>query len=357
MIATIDIECRLFHVKCPLLLIAMKPNDVKRAFRANRHDRAVGDAPSLGRVTRMGQKKRSKDLDLQQTERGSRRRRRGSRKAQGQNRVTMVWTAVMVGLGLLFLGGAIWLWFSPKRDGGGSTFGTEYMKIEPVITSNKDFASPSKEQALEIVRKAMASRTLQAVDSLFRKGASTDQEILRFLEKLETNSGHAERYDWLSNMDRDGLSVEGVLVGFEGKDKSSERMAFLTPNRDGKWQVDFDAFARTATPSWDAFLAQGADRAMVRVFVTQDSYFNGPFSEESQWICYGITSPDVEEMLHGYCRVGSKEAEDMELVFSNDRRASRATLALVRVKDAGPRQFEIAEVYAGDWILTHGSKQ
>lgn len=334
----------------------MKPNDVKRAVRANRHDRTVGDAPSLGRVTRMSQKKPSQAVDPQQRGRGGR-SRRGSRQARGHNRVTMVWTVVMVGLGLLFLGGVSWLWFSPKKDGGGSTFGAKSLTIEPVITSNQDFPSPSKEQALEIVRKAMASRTLQAVDSLFRKGISTDEEILRFLEKLETNSGRAERFDWLSNMDRDGLPVEGVLVGFEGKDKPFERMAFLTPNRDGKWQVDFDAFARTVKPSWDALLTQSADRAMVRVFVTQDVYFNGPFSDESKWLCYGITSPDVEEMLHGYCRVGSKEAEGMDLMFSKDQRASRATLALLRVKDASPRQFEIAEVYAGDWILTSASQR
>jgi hypothetical protein len=284
------------------------------------------------------------------------RSRKGSRQTRGQNRLTMIWTALVAGLGLSLLGGATWLWFSPKVDKDGPKVGAKSLTVEPEIVSNADFPTPSKEQTLEIVRQAMASRTLKSVDSFFRKGISTDEEILSFLEKLEANSGIVERTNWLSNMDRAGLSVEGVLVGFTGLDKSVERMAFLTPNAKGKWQVDFDAFARTVRPSWNEFLKEGATRAMVRVFLTRDFYFNGPFADESEWICFAVTSPDVNEMLHGYCRIGSKEAEKLALMFSSGRKAGRATLALQRVNDAGPRQFEIAEIYADDWILSDGLK-
>jgi hypothetical protein len=330
----------------------MKPNDVKRSVQLNRHDRSLGDAPSLGRVSRTfgqsvgGESKRGQ----------SGRSRRGSRQTRGQNRLTVTWTVLLVGCGLLFFGGVIWLWFSSKVQSDGPAIGTRSLTIEPEIVSNADFTAPSKEQALEIVRQALASRTLKSVDSFFRKGTSTDEEILSFLEKLEVNSGRVARTDWLSNMDRDGLAVEGVLVGFTGLDQAVERMAFLTPDAEGKWQVDFDAFARTVRPSWDEFLKQGVDRAVVRVFVAQDVYFNGPFADESQWICYAITSPDVEETLHGYCRIGSKVAEKMATIFSDGSRAGRATLALQRVNDAGPRQFEIAEVYANDWLLPAASK-
>ena len=333
----------------------MKPNDIRRSVRLNRHDRAVGDAPSLGRVARMTRKKVSGDKDGQRRGRKSR-GGRGSRQTRSQNRVTTMWTVLLVVCGVLFFCGVTWLWFSSKFQRNSPTIGARSLTIEPEIVSKKGFTAPSKEQALEIVRQAMASRTLKSVASFFRKGISTDEEILSFLEKLEVNSGRVDRTDWLSNMDQDGLSVEGVLVGFTGLDKAVERMAFLTPDAKGNWQVDFDAFARTVRPSWDEFLKQGAARAMVRVFVTPDVYFNGPFADESQWICYAITSPDVEEMLHGYCRVGSKEAEKMAIMFSLERKAGRATLALQRVSDAGPRQFEIVEVYADDWILSDDLK-
>ena len=50
-------------------------------------------------------------------------------------------------------------------------------------------------------------------------------------------------------MDVGGLLMEGVLVVYPGKERTMERLAFSTPDAAGIWKLDFDAFARSVTPS------------------------------------------------------------------------------------------------------------
>ena len=90
---------------------------------------------------------------------------------------------------------------------------------------------------------------------------------------------------------------------------------------------------------------------MVRVFVAQDVYYNGPFSDETQWVSYGLGSPDRTELLRGYCKVGSEEAAVMERLFTEGQKLSRATLEIRRVRDGGALQFEIVRLVAEDWVV------
>jgi hypothetical protein len=152
-------------------------------------------------------------------------------------------------------------------------------------------------------------------------------------------------------MDVNGLLVEGVAVVSKGTERPVERIAFLTPNSTGVWQVDFDAFARTVEPTWQMLLEQGVKQARVRIVAAKDVYFNGPFHDESRWSCYRLESPDIGESLHGYCRVGTPEEAEMKKLFAEGEAMSRATLDLRRVAGAGARQFEISRVVARDWIL------
>jgi hypothetical protein len=265
----------------------------------------------------------------------------------------LIWSAAIGVVAIAAIGLTISLWILPRMNhSSGDEAGKQAESVVHDRVVSK-FPSPSREQAMEMVRLAISNRDPQKVGSLFRKGAATETDILGFLKDLEAKHGPVERYDWLSSMDVDGMLIEGVLVVFKSAEKPVERIAFLTPDLNGTWKMDFDAFARTVTPSWDELIEKGAGHAMVRVFVGKDVYFNGPFSDESQWACYGIASPDTDVLLQGYCRVGSKQAEEMERMFLEGEKTSRATLELKRVKDADPRQFEITQVHSRDWILTN----
>lgn len=249
---------------------------------------------------------------------------------------------------LAVIGGCVALWVIPRLKQRSVDHSAQ---LESNVRVASRFPSPGKDEALDLVRRAVTTRDPLAVGNLYRNGAARSAEILDFLAALEAKDGRVERYEWLSSMDINGMLVEGVAVVFKGQEKPAERIAFLTPDPAGVWQMDFDAFARTVTPSWTELLENGAEQARVRVIAGRDVYYNGPFRDESQWTCYAIVSPDTDELLHGYCRVGTPEAEAMERLFTDGETTSRATVELRRAQGAGPRQFEISRVVAKDWIL------
>lgn len=246
---------------------------------------------------------------------------------------------------------AIFLWLRPYvfPDEEGTPLVAPVAPVKVRIDSK--FPSPQKDAAIEIVKQATVHPDLAKVKALIRPCGTTPEAIVEYFKTAEARDGAVEHYEWLSSMDVNGLLIEGVLVSCKGKEKPAERLAFLTPDEAGKWKLDFDSYARTVTPPWPELLEKGAEQAQVRVFTGRDMYYNGVFSDESQWICYAMASPDMEELLRGYCKVGSPQAEAMERLFNDGRRLSRATMELRRVKDGEPKQFEITKLVAEDWIV------
>ncbi len=254
------------------------------------------------------------------------------------------------------IAGAISLWLLPQLERR-----TDLSKIsmeleEARVRVASRFASPSEADALRCVKRAMANRDPSAVQGLFHPGVADPAEVVEFCRATELRDGPIERYQWLSSMDAHDVLLEGVLVVFKGGEQPIERLALLTPDAEGNWKVDYDAFARSVKPSWDVLLGRRDDvpspkRALVRVFVAKDYYFNGPFRDEAEWVCYGIASPDIDELLRGYCRVGSPEQLELENLLADGERMRRATLELTRVEDAEARQFEITRILAKDWVM------
>ena len=115
-------------------------------------------------------------------------------------------------------------------------------------------------------------------------------------------------------------------------------------------------------PSWSELLEKNAPEGLVRAMVVADSYYNGPFSDDSQWVCYSMASPDSETVLMGYCRKDSPQARALARIVSNDdataevssipRALKRATLKIRRVEGGESRQFEITRVMAQDWVVS-----
>jgi hypothetical protein len=255
---------------------------------------------------------------------------------------------------LVVLGLTVWLWLVPQMDSRRDIAGPLPGDAEDFARVASKFPSPSEPEALAIVKHGLAIRDPRMIAGYFRPGTASAQEIVDFLQGMDATDGAIDRYEWLSSMDANGLSIDGVLVGFKGKekDKPRNRLALLTPNDAGKWQIDFDAFARTVKPSWDELLAQQAAVAQVRVYAVKDNYYNGVFSDDKQWICYGLASPDTEQTLLAYCKTGSPQAAAMDWIFSAENKMTRMTLEIRRVAGGQPRQFEMAKVIAVDWVAS-----
>jgi hypothetical protein len=327
----------------------MKSDGIKRSVRNNRHDRATGDAPNMGRVARMP------GTGMPKGERRTRQRSEGGRSnkiREGRRQIIVIWSVLLCIALVGTLGSVFFLWLRPKI--GAASANKSVQKVVDLPATSRvasKFPSPSEGNALAIVRHALAIRNPVEIGNYFRPAGTSPVEIVELLKALQARDGAVGRMEWLSSLDANGLSLDGVLVGFKGGDKPKNRLALLTPDEEGKWKIDFDAFARTVTPPWNEFLQSRVEFALVRVYVAKDSYYNGPFADDKEWICYGIASPDMDDVLMAYCKIGTPQAAAMEWMLSKDSRMVRATLEIRRVAGAEPRQFEVSQVLAQDWVM------
>lgn len=318
----------------------MKPRDIQRGI-VSRHTRKEGDAPDIGRVSKL----RSNDLD-----RGRRSRRRGSIQDPSRIRALKIWS-IWLGVGaVLVICAAFFLWIKPLLSRAAAKDLNNALDDAAVRIVSK-FPSPSSEEAISIVKKALLNRDPAFVSDYFRMGSASPQEIVDYCAKADERDGVLGELLWLSSVDTDGLLLEGVLVAYEGNEKSVQRLALLSPDAKGHWKLDFDAFARTVKPSWDKVLEKQALRGLVRVLIAPDVYYNGPFSDESKWVCYALNSPDLKGLLRAYCRAGTPLADSVAKIFEDGRQLSRVTLEINRIPDSEKSQFEITRLLATDWVL------
>jgi len=327
----------------------IKPDRIKRSVTASQNDRVAGDAPNIGRVARMpgtGMPKGQK--------RKRRRSERSARKSKRKGgRVILNWMILIGIVGGIMGGMALYTLnaFGKRKPGVASEQRLEIDKVELEVSKNPQFVSPSESEALALVKAALAAREPSQLVSHFDLGNQTAETAVTFLTDLEKNDGRFVRMDWLSNMNANGLNLEGVLVRFLDDEKERSRIAFLKPGEEGGWKVDFESLARIVTPGWEELMAGKGDHAMVRVFLAEDSYYNGPFSDEKQWKCYGIGSPDTPEVFQGYCKLGTPQATAVEALLAKGQKINRAILEIRRVKDGLASQFEIIRVLAEDWVM------
>lgn len=329
----------------------MKARDILRSVRVQRIDRSVGDAPNLGHLARTPGTGLPKGV-LRRKKRGE--GRRGNRDRNRRRKVLMTWSVVfaVAVLGVLVL--ALWLWLRSDIKGTREHAAT-HGGGKRVVSR---FESPSEEVALDLVKHALMIREPAKVEVFFHPGSASSGEVVEFLREMEAVDGVVTGCDWLSSMDANGLLLDGVMVSTKAGDKPRNRLALLTPDETGRWKIDFDAFARTVKPRWGEFMTRNTVQGLVRVMVARDSYYNGPFRDETQWGCYAMASPDLDVVLLGYCRQGSPQGAAMERIVANGYRrsgvrgANRATLEIRRTGGGESRQFEITRVLAEDWVLS-----
>ena len=334
----------------------MKGFDIQQGSTGKRPERDVGDAPSLGHVERVQGSRHLKPPKRGKRDHQARKRRHLDRKRR--RLVILTWSIVFALVALVIVGGSVALWL--RRDDMKNLVIGKETNITPVDDKRvpSRFPSPSREVAVDFVTRAMRVRDPARVPEFFRLGSTTAAAVATYLENMEGNDGPITKYQWLSSMDPNNMLVDGVSVHTKQGDKTRTRLALLTPDEKGKWKIDFEAFARIVKPTWPEVLNSSPEHDnIVRVQFTADNYYNGPFKDESQWICYRLGSPDLTDDILGYCRRKSPQATAMKLIVaagnkpSNPKGLRRATLEIRRIKDGEARQFEITRVLAEDWVL------
>lgn len=320
-----------------------------RSVRSAKNNRATGDAPTIGRVARMPGTGLPK---------GERRRKlrseggRNSRLREGRRLVIVIWSFLLAGMALVVLALFIGFWLVPqmtRKEDQASAKATS--DVEEKVKVASDFPSPSESEALALVSQALAVRDEGKVAAYFRTGSAIPEAVVDFLKNLDRVDGALVSKQWLGHMDSNSLSLDGVMITFQGGDKPRNRLALLTPDADGVWKVDFEALARSTSPAWKDLLGSATSAGTVRIYFAKDSYYNGPFRDDQRWRCYNLGSPDTDQSLFGYCEIGSPQEAAMSWISSRDQRVSRAILEIRHVEGAEPRQFKISKVLADDWAM------
>ncbi len=320
----------------------MKTPDIRRGIVSSRV-RQSGASAGIGKVARVRGSLR--------TERQSRSRRRAERDAPASPRKVLFWSILLGFLSAGLMAIAVLIWLAPNifPDEEDTTAQISSAADNARIVSK--FPSPSGDDTIKLVKRVLENRDPAQVDALMLKASHSPEEVVAYFEGREQRDGPIQSYHWLSSMDSGTLLMDGVMVISESKGKLCQRLALLTPDSKGLWKMDFDAFARTATPSWTDLLEKGAEKGQVRVMVMHDIYYNGSFADEIKWDCYALFTPDRDELLYGYCLKGSDTAQAMRSLLTADNLSGRATLEIRRVPGAEPRQFEITKVIAKDWLV------
>jgi hypothetical protein len=259
------------------------------------------------------------------------------------------WAFILLFIALIGVGSAgIWIYFYQDEL---LTVGRHVPEIISKKSSITQFKPPTSQEAIDLVKRGLIVRESHEVTHYFNPGKSSPETVAAFLANLEQNEGRLGTYEALGSLNTNQLQIEGVSVNFISPDGEQTRLALLTPDSTGQWKIDFDAFARTADSTWEEFLMEESDTAEVRVIAAEGVYYQGAFRDDQEWICYSMESPDRPELMQGYCKIGSPQSLAMHHIFANGAKEVRVSLKLRRVEFAHPHQFEIARVYAQDWVM------
>ena len=208
------------------------------------------------------------------------------------------------------------------------------------------------DEAIGIVNKALANRDPGLIRDFFILGkGDTPEQAMEELVRISDAEGSIVRTKWLGLKFPNGSTVLQVYVFTAREGKERARTAQFAQDADGKWRIDLDAYLRKCVPPLAEVVAGEAVTSQVRVFVDEDQYYHGIYSDETKWKVYALASPDITEMLYAYAKRGSSQDKAMRRIIDTDEKLHRATLGILKQPDSGPRQFEITRVIAENWII------
>ena len=116
------------------------------------------------------------------------------------------------------------------------------------------------------------------------------------------------------------------------------------------WKVDWESWAGWSEMDWDEFKkSRTSEKVMFRVVVSDVSYYNFAFADESRWSSYRLESPDGERALFGYVpRAGALDAR----LKSLEGIKNRPFVVKLRYPDEAPsdNQVLVEEIVEEGWF-------
>lgn len=218
--------------------------------------------------------------------------------------------------------------------------------------ANTSVPDLESDHATRIVNQALANRdTNQIRDFFILEGYDTPEQAMKELIRINDTEGNISRIEWTRLKYANEGNVPQVMIYATKEGKRHLRTAQFVKSADGRWRIDFDAYLRKCIPPLSEVVAAESGTFQVRVFVDQDHYYYGIYSDETKWKVYALTSPDITEILYAYAKRGSRQDYALRRIIDTDEKLHRATLGIVKQPVSGLRQFEILRVIAKNWII------
>jgi hypothetical protein len=320
----------------------MKSKGAIQTVQLQRQNRSLGDAPAIGRVAKMS-------ISGNLRRRRSHQQQSSLSRVQKDNRFMLKLGSWILFLGIVaLLGGGSWLVLKRNINSAKGVGYKDPKEVEQSIIQKALVESLEENEAIKFVKSALELRDATGVENYFRMGENSPDEVVGFLSGIESDEGKISKIRWRGNNSFGRIARDELIVQFKASGLMKNRVVLLIPDSDGKWKIDYDAFARTTVPSWNELIEGRINTGEVRVLASRDIYYNGPFSDEKEWLCFSLISPDRDEVFKGYCKVGSIQAEAMNSLLS-DKKVARVTFEIRRVEGSEQRQFEISRVLSSDW--------
>jgi hypothetical protein len=274
---------------------------------------------------------------------------RGPRRGRERRPATPVFIVsreIVVGVLLLLLVIAVagGLWFVGLSRGGAdrkdSTGGdgadgvtaspAEWQGPHPSEVVDRFTAARTHAERLKWVRQP--DKVGAAMEAFFRDGPGAGEKIVGIQPMAVSGNGAMLYEDYLVQLEGGGVRLASVSVDPAGA------------------KVDFPAYARQNSESWDDLLGSSVMEAEeVRVILRPGGYYLHAFPDEEQWRNFKASTPDLPEGIDLYAERGT--ALDRQLAELGEG-IDRMTLSIRAVGDSAKhRQFQITGIKSVGWVL------
>jgi len=146
------------------------------------------------------------------------------------------------------------------------------------------------------------------------------------------------------------ISIEDAhYTSFLAELENGERRLLCVVGTTAGPRVDWDAYARYGTASWDDILSGKVSLATVRIFPELSTHYLRNFRDEEKWLAFALGSPDLEIPLYGYLDKESELYQKVKPLLSSRIRRAVVDIKISR-EDIPHRQVEITGLRTLGWV-------
>ena len=215
----------------------------------------------------------------------------------------------------------------------------------PAPPSSQDTMQDEIRQAEAVAKAFLAESDPQVRLHWARLPDAVRMRMDGYSEEARESPGAIEKT--IGHASEDGHTITAFAVELPS---GNMRLMEVVTTEEGP-KVDWDAYARHGTASWQELWSGTTQKAVVRVFCEPSTERSEPFKDQTKWTCFRMSSPDMPQAALGFAEVGSvREAMMKKVVLSTPNYRQRFTLEIVRHEGKEEPLFEIVRCHAVGWI-------